>query len=145
MAIILSYTPLCPITSIEATIADGLSDMMTLDLLRTIKIGNSTSHLEDATVGPGRERETLHRQPQHIKTGSIRLSKLVEHTLRHLGVAVDAFSIGKPLFLYLSCFDDTFTNGATALAWFHLGDLRKGYYRNIDMQVDSVEQRTTDL
>ena len=69
----------------------------------------------------------------------------MEHTFRHLGVTIDALIIGIPMFLYLSCLDDTFTDGIAALAGFHLGELLEGHNRHLNVQVDTVEKWTRYL
>ena len=58
----------------------------------------------------------------------------------HLGVTIDALIIGIPMFLYLSCLDDTFTDSIAALAGLHLGELLERHNRHLNVQVDTVKK-----
>ena len=97
-----------------------------LDFLRTGEIGNGAGDLEDAAVGTGREFQTLHRHAQHIEAFSIGLSKIMEHALRHLGIAIDSpypslFREGtETLGLDITGFDHSFTDSGRRLSRLHL-------------------------
>ena len=49
------YSSLCPIASVQASIADGFGDVLGLDGLGTFQVGNGAGDLEDTAVGAGRE------------------------------------------------------------------------------------------
>ena len=128
-----------PVATIKVAIADGLGDVVGEYTLTAFKIGNGTGHLEDAAVGTGREREALHGGAEHIEALAIGLCKLMDHPLGHLGVTMDVLIGLIALFLNLAGLDYTFSDNTARLAWLHLGELRKGYYGNLAMQVDPVE------
>ena len=66
--------------------------MLALHFLTAFEVGNGAGDLEDAAVGTGGELQTLHRHTEHIKRRGIGLGKLMEHTLGHLRVGIDAAS-----------------------------------------------------
>ena len=71
------YPSLCPITSIEVSVADGFCDVHGLYLLRTSKISNGAGHLEDTGVGTSGEFQALHSYAKHFHRSCIGLCELV--------------------------------------------------------------------
>ena len=61
------YPSFCPIAAVKAAVADGFGDMLALDFLGLIQIGNRAGHLQDTAVGPGGELEAFHRHTEHIE------------------------------------------------------------------------------
>lgn len=43
----------CPVTTIQTAITDGFCDVMALNPVASLKVGNGTCHLEDAAIGTG--------------------------------------------------------------------------------------------
>ena len=115
---------------------------MVLHLLATFQISNGTSYFEDTTIGTGRERESFHCRAEHIKALFIGLCKLMNHTLRHLGIAMDTLEILVTLFLYLTGLDDPSADNGTRFTWLHPRELLEGYNGHFTMDVDSIEEGT---
>ena len=50
-----SYPPLSPVASIEASIADGLGDVVGLDVRGVVEVGDGAGDFQDAAIGAGGE------------------------------------------------------------------------------------------
>ena len=118
---------------------------MALNALAAFKIGDGTRHLQDTAVGTGRETEPFHRQTEHLKTLVIGLSKLVDHTLRHLGIAIDTLHPFVSFLLNPASLDNTLADLLTRLTLLHLGELLERYHRHFAMNIDTIKHRTADL
>ena len=147
------YSSFSPIAPIQITIPDGFGDVVTLHLLAAFEVGNGAGYFQDAAVGTGRELKSFHRHTQHVHRGGIRLGKLVEHALGHLGIAVDASplptsplgQVTETFCLYVAGTDNTLTNLFRRFAWLHLRQFRERNCLKLAMDVNAVEQRTTDF
>ena len=69
----------------------------------------------------------------------------MQHALRHLGIAVDALVIHKPFLLHLASGNDSGANRFARFTGSHLRELCERHGLYLAMDVDTVEQRTTDL
>ena len=139
------YSSLCPIASIQVSISDGLGNMYRIYPLAACKVGNGTGNLQDAAIGTGGEFQAFHGHTQHVHRGSIGFSELVEHPLRHHGIAVDALEGFEANLLDLSGLDDALTNLLAGFPGFHLAQGSKRHRLNLAMDVDTVQQGTTDF
>ncbi len=106
-----SYPPLRPVAPVEVAIADGLGDVLALNLLAAGEVGDGAGHLEDAAVGAGREFEVLHGRAKHVEAGGVGLCELVEHSLAHLCIGVDALVGLEAFLLHLPCLQDSLADG----------------------------------
>ena len=131
-----------PITSVQRSITDGFGEVHGLYLLATCQVGDGAGDLQNATVGTGGERETLHRHAKHIHACFVGFGEEVNHALAHLGIAVDALVVLVSLGLNLPRLDDTLTNVGTRFARGCLGDVLEWDGRNLALDVDAVEQWT---
>ena len=87
------FPSLCPIASIQISIPYSLGDMLALDFLTTVEVGDGAGNFKNTTIGTSREGESFHSHAKHFHRGGIRLSILMNHALSHLGIAMDAFEI----------------------------------------------------
>lgn len=81
------------------------------------KVGNGACHFQNAVVGPGRQGELLHRHAQEVDAFFVWFGKLVNHSLCHLRIAVDAFEFLESGCLNFPCLDDAFANFGTRFTW----------------------------
>ena len=138
------YPSLSPITSIKVAITYCFSNMLALDMLRMVEVGNSAGNFQDAAVGSGRERETLHCHTKHLNAGLIGFGILVDEAFGHLSVAMNARMSVETGLLNLSGGDDAGTNVSRWFARRSLRDVLERYGRNFNLNVDAVHQRAGD-
>lgn len=101
--------------------------MMALDVLRMVEVGDGAGNFQDAAVGSGRERETLHCHTKHLNAGLIGFGILVDEAFGHLSVAMNAGMLAETGLLNLSGGDDAGTNVSR---WFAGRSLRNVLERN---------------
>ena len=53
----LSVTPVFPV---QASVLDGLGDVLGADVALVVEVGDRAGQFEDAVVGPGGQTESLH-------------------------------------------------------------------------------------
>lgn len=131
-----------PIASVQCAITDGFGEVHGFYVLAACQVGDGAGDLQNAAVGTGGERETLHRHAKHIHARLVWFGEEVNHALAHLGIAVDALVVLVSLGLNLPCLDDTLTDAGTRFAWGSLGDVFERNWRYLALDVDSVEKRT---
>ena len=113
------YSPLRPVSSIQIPIPDGFGYVHGLYLLAASEVGYGAGYFEDAAIGTCRQLQSFHCHTQHIHGCCIRLRKLMEHTFRHLRIAVNALEILETNLLDLPCFYHPLTYLLTWLSWLH--------------------------
>ena len=144
-----SYPPLCPVASVEASIADGLGDVVGLDVRGVVEVGDGAGDFQDAAIGTGGELQAIHRHAEQVDGGGVGFGKLVELALVHLGVAVGSahhptLPHGKgaeALGLNLAGTDDTLTDFRTGLSRLQLAQVADGDVGNLYLYVYAVEKR----
>ena len=134
----MTYSPLCPVASVEVAIADSFGQMVGGDVWRAGEVGYCPRHFENTGVGAGRQGESLHSHAEQFQTLGVGLGKPVNHPFGHLCIAVHFFVIFESFGLYRTGGNDAFADVGTWLAGRCLTDVfeRKGGY--LALQVDAV-------
>ena len=76
--LILSEPTFGPVATVELAVADGLGDVLGLDVGLSCEVGNGAGNLEDARIGTRRERQTFHGHAQEFKPGLVGFGILVD-------------------------------------------------------------------
>ena len=131
----ISHASFCPIAPVEIPVAHSLGDVGKLYLLAACQVCDGACHLEDAAVGTGGERQTLHGHAEHFQGGGIGFGIFVKHAFGHLGIAVDALDMGVALRLNLAGGNHSLADGGAGLTWLCLREIfeRNGGYLALDV------------
>ncbi len=125
---------------VQAPVLDRLGNMLFKNGGAPVKIGDGTRHLEDAGIRTGGESEAVGNQFQHAVTTGIQFAVFFYEAGRHLGVAVNfgtfvAFHLEFPRPL------DPAGNGSRTLRLAPIGKIAIFYRRDLDVDIDPVQQR----
>ena len=135
-----------PVAAVEGSILDGLGKVGHGQALRSVEVGDSPRHLEDAVVGAGGESLLLHGTLEQPLGVGAELAVGADLTRGHLRIRVDLLAILAEAFaLALARGENSFADlggafGGGAPAQFLV--LNGG---NLNVNVDAVEQRAGDL
>src|SRR5688572_11529282 len=114
--------------------------MARFDSLPTRKISNCSRHFEDPVVRAGRKSEAIDSGNQQLSRSWIELAVLAQIARSHLRVAA-----AEARALNLSRGLDAFANRRRRLPRFDRRDLFTRQRRDLDLQIDPIEQRSGDL
>ena len=133
-----------PQIPIQRAILNRFHDVDLLDLGDAFEIGQGAGHFEDAVMGPGAEVEGVHGLLEGAFAALVDAAVFADEAARHVGVGVDAGVIDEALHLDAAGFVDAgldhFARFATAVA----AQLLVFDRRDIDMEIDSVEEGAAD-
>ena len=119
--------------------------MVVEDVGAGLEVGDGAGDFEDAVVGPRTHVHAFHGVAKFFQAGGVGLGVFVEQGRGHLGVAVDAgFVLEAALLEHPGC-DDALADGGTGFAWGFARHLVEIDGLHLDLQVDAVQQRPTDL
>jgi len=100
-----------PIGSIQRSILYGLSDMLALDLRRSLQVGDGSCDFQNTIVCAGTESLLLHGSFQHALAIGTQIAIGANLPGAHLSVTVDPFSgCGKAVELNLAGANHALTN-----------------------------------
>jgi len=122
---------------------DGLGHVLRLDPLARFEIRNRARDPQDPVVGASRKTQPRDCILHQLLTFPIQFAKTTKRARGHLGVAENAERL-ETARLALPRSQDALPDGRRFFALLVLGQFFVFHGRNLDMQIDSVEQRTGD-
>ena len=114
-----------------------------LDRIGTREIGDGASYLQQAVVGASGEAEALARRFQEALAGFVQDADAAHLARTHVGVARE-FRTSESRSLASARLLDPFANNLRALWLTSTGQLLEVDAWHLDVQVDAIQQRTTD-
>ena len=127
-----------PHTPIQRPVPHRLGDVLGLDVVVALKVGDRPCYAENLVVGTRREAEILHRGFQ--KRHGLRFERAELPHLPGCHPAVDLRSFGSESLRLAAPSLETWARRSAEVGRGHLGQLRERNRRYLDMQVDPVEQ-----
>ena len=111
------------------------------DLIRASQIRDGASNFQDPVISTSAEVETNDCLTDQFDSSGIKTAMLFEETRSHLVVAANRALFSEPLLLNQPCMPDPFTDSSGALLFGNTGQLVHLNCRNLNMDIDPVEQR----
>jgi len=118
--------------------------MRSLDILLAFEVGDGSDHLQDARIGTRAQTEFIDGQLEKLLAGFIDLAELLDVTVGHLGIAVNLHSLESGELNLAGCVD-ALLNLTGRFPWIAAGKVSVLHSRDLDVDIDSVHQRTGDL
>lgn len=114
-----------------------LSIVLFANCITPVEIGNGAGHLEDTSIGAGRETEAVGDQLQHAVAAGVQFAIFLDGAGGHLGVAVDfgplvALELDLPRTLH------PLGNGSGTFCLAPIGKIAVFNRRHFDMYVDQT-------
>jgi hypothetical protein len=134
---------LLPIRAVEGSVLDGFGHMLRFDPLARFEIRNRARDPQDPVVGASRKPQPRDCILHQLLAFPIQFAKTTERSRRHLGVAENAEGL-ETARLALPSGQDALTDRRRFFTLFVLGQFFVFDGRNLDVQIDPVEQRTGD-
>jgi len=131
------------IPSIERTILNRLRNMRRFDSILSFQIGDRPRHLQDPVVSPGRKTQFVHGQLDQVLAFFVQGAVYLDLPRPELGIAIDSVSL-VALELNLACLADRFADRGRIFTWVIGGQLSVRNGRDLDMNVNPVQERTRD-
>ena len=131
--------------AVEVAVGDGFHDVVVEDVGAGFEVGDGAGDFEDAVVGPRTHVHAIHGVAQLLEAGGVGLGVFVQQGRGHLGVAVDAWFVLEAALLEHPGSDDALADGGAGFAWCLAGHLVKIDGLDLDLQVDSIQQRARNL
>ena len=122
---------------------DGLGDMLGLNFLAAVEVGNGAGDLTDAVIAAGRQAERVKGLPHQLRAGLVQLAEFAQLSRLHIRVA-EAGRPGKALALAASRRLDPRLDRAGRLRFLVAAQIVEIERRDLDDNVDAVEQRPGD-
>jgi hypothetical protein len=132
-----------PVRAVEGAVLDGFGHMLGLDLLARFEIRNRARDPQDPVVGASRKPQPRDCILHQLLAFPIQFAKATERARGHLGVAENAEGL-ETARLALPSGQDALPDSRRFFALLLLGQFFVFHGRNLDVQIDPVEQRTGD-
>jgi len=134
---------LLPIRAVESAVLDGFSHVFGQDLIDCFEIGNRARDPQDPVVGASRKPEARNCVLHQLFAFPVQFAKAADRARGHLGVAEDAEGL-QAAELMRPRPENPVADGGRFFAPFVLGQVFVFHGRNLDVEIDPVEQRTGD-
>jgi hypothetical protein len=133
---------LLPIRAVEGSVLDSFGHVFGLDFLARFEIRNRARDPQDPVVGASRKTQPRDCVLHQLLTFPIQSAKTAKRSRGHL--RPENTKGLDPAKLALPSGQDALTDGRRFFALFVLGQFFIFHGRNLDVQIDPVEQRTGD-
>ena len=133
------------VTAVEVAVADGFHDVVLADLDAAVEVGDGAGDFQDAVVSAGAHVHLSDGFAEFFHSFGIGFGVFVQQGGGHLGVAVHAWVVLESQTLDGARFDDSLTDRRTWLAWLLARHLLEVDRLNLHLQVNSIQQWTTNL
>src|ERR1700691_5857010 len=114
---------------------------MRRDRAAAIEVGDRSRYLQDSRVGPRAQREAVDRELEQALARRLDLAMLAQLARAHLRVA-EKRRLAEALDLQAARAVDPRADRRRALALVAIGQLLVAHRRHLDMDIDSIEQRS---
>ena len=138
---------LSPERPVQGAVLDGFRDVLGFNVGLAFEIGDGSGDFQDAIVGTGAQALLSHSSLKQVLTVSGKTTECSHMPRSHLSVAVDCvFTVGvEPGKLPLARVHDSLQDLGGTFRLMRASHFLVVHGRNIDVDVDSIEQRTGDL
>ncbi len=133
------------VAAVEVAVADGFHDVVLADGDAGFEVGDGASDLEDAVVGSRAHVHLGDGFAQLFHSLGVGFGVFVQQCCGHLGVAVHAWVVLEAQALDGSRFDDSLPDCRAWLAWLLARHLLEIDGLNLHLQINSIQQRPTNL